>query len=160
MTCGLASVQLSCFVEKHRCVFSPFFLSLPEALYSEGCRHTHTEVLDVWGTVQVEFQFTATVTLEKSPYFWNKRRKKKRKIARFDDVLPYDLYDKFSVKIRKAHSDWMEKCMFELMITRLTWRKHSLTSQISCICEWSIETENWEQFLSPATILRQHCSVV
>lgn len=41
MTCGLASVQLSCFVEKHRCVISPFFLSLPETIYNDGCRHTH-----------------------------------------------------------------------------------------------------------------------
>lgn len=121
---------------------------------------TSTEMLGVWGNVRVEFWFTATVALKKLLCFWNKGRKQKRKITGSDDVSPYDLCDEFSVKARETHSDCTEKYMLEPTIFMLSLRKHSLASQISCICEWSIETGNWEQFLSPASILRQHCSVV
>lgn len=104
---------------------------------------TSAEVLGVQGSVRVEFRFTATVALEKSSYFWNKRNRKE-KYRGGGNVLYKIFQDKFSIKVREAHSDWVEKNILEPMIVRLAWLLQAPAS-VSEALKPEIESDSFPQ---------------
>lgn len=109
MTIRLICPLSSCLAfKRNTSALFPHFSWVSRKPFIARAADTSAEVLGVQGSVRVEFRFTATVALEKSSYFWNKRNRKEK--YRGGGNVPYKIFqDKFSIKVREAHSDWVEK---------------------------------------------------
>lgn len=155
---NLPCIQLPGFEEKHKCIISSFFPSLQKTLYSEGWRHRH------WGA-GCPRQCLSRISIYshsgcgKVIVLLKQKKETENKNIKGMVMYLYKIFsDKFSVKVRVDHSDWIEKIclnpwslgqldfysLLHLWVKYWNWKLrvipfpsyHSQTALLSCVTPW------------------------
>lgn len=102
-------VNLPCFEEKHKCTLFPHFSWVSRKPFSEGWRHKH------W-SAECPRQCLSGISIYSHSGFGKvivllkqKKETEKKNIKRMVMFLYKIFCDKFSVKVREAHSGWIGK---------------------------------------------------
>lgn len=141
---NLPCVRLPCFGEKHKSIISPFFLSLQKTLYSGGCRHKH------WSAGCPRQHLSGILIYSHSGFgkvivFLKQRKETEKKNIKGVVMYLYKIFcDKFSAKVRKVRSDWIEKNLLEPPIIRLAWLLQCPAS-VSEVLKPEIESDSLPQ---------------